>query len=325
MSVDRAFSLKIRRLSLLCAILVVVIHSLTMPIGGSFFQDFVIRSLTQGAVPFFFVVSGFFYYNSFELNWKCATKKLMIRLKTLLIPFFLWVVIALLSAHIFRDRPFPSTWSGLVWDIGFPGFWPHILPPLWYVMMLLYMVILGLPIGFAVRKFGLLFTVACAIWYMLQLRAWVYLHAACFFSLGGWVAMNRDRVRSFFDRLIGRRFAVVVMAAMALACFRVIPIRSAVAGSVYYCAVVEILYALLFAVSIWKGYEYLSCNGLPARCIDWMSQYTFFIYCSHYLFVVAPINICMGKAFFMFGCSLAVAVLTKRFLPRGYSVLTGGR
>lgn len=100
MGTPSATSNKISKLSLIYACFVVYIHCKPEGEIGSFtwwFCTFFNRGICTLAVPFFFTVSGFFLTkHAYDNNWwKCEISK---RVKTLLIPYFLWSILYFLYA-----------------------------------------------------------------------------------------------------------------------------------------------------------------------------------------------------------------------------------
>ena len=74
-------------------------------------------------MPIFFFISGYFTYKVLE-NGELVMPKLIVRVKQLLIPFFvmstLWIYY---FPHSGLQSPFVSTWEGLYTNIGKNGYW----------------------------------------------------------------------------------------------------------------------------------------------------------------------------------------------------------
>lgn len=169
------------RFPLIC--LVVCIHSsvaeeYSYPDSSAVLENFVCSSLTSGAVPAFFFISGFLFFRN-GLTLESYKTKLKSRFHSLLIPYILWTLIAfaILSIkylpvfeHYFRnlhiipydirlflmsfvDRPLPQ---GVV-----SGHTP-LLYPLWYVRDLMVLVILS-PVIYSLRKYAIWFVVILSV------------------------------------------------------------------------------------------------------------------------------------------------------------------
>ena len=154
--VSAGTSQKIKNMSVICAMFVVTIHiawpkEVICPTW--FINELVARGIACIAVPFFFVVSGFFLAAHFDERgwWARETKK---RIRSLVVPFFVWSILAILAtaplniiSDIIAHRPFGTflpisngRWLGtLGLDLGgSPGYYP-----LWYVRCLFFFVLLS--------------------------------------------------------------------------------------------------------------------------------------------------------------------------------------
>ena len=95
---------KIAIFSFVCAALVVQLHigllgAVELSFGGKLIREIVTHGLCQIAVPFFFVVSGYFLSRHFdEVGW--YRRELFKRLRSLAVPYLFWSIVV--TAAIFR-------------------------------------------------------------------------------------------------------------------------------------------------------------------------------------------------------------------------------
>ena len=166
MYTDTTFSLKVSRLSFFAMLAVMFIHSSDIIGGGdvvtreTVLLHFVGSSLTSWAVPFFFVVSGFFFWRSRDrwgnglVAWKMTLLK---KARTLLVPYLFWCAIGAVcvlplvvcSNHVAGRALFERTFirsgtlSGSLIDCLGVGGVPIGNVPLWYVRALLSIFVLS--------------------------------------------------------------------------------------------------------------------------------------------------------------------------------------
>ena len=147
----KTISEKLKIFSFIATIFVVYRHSLNyLAFFGSssaegyngFVQDG-FMSLTQIAVPYFFLVSGYFFFkkNYYE-DWNIRNigesawvKMIIVKCRTLLVPFVFWNVIGLLLLIITRQQYsfsiqslFNSEWYGPLWYVRDLMFMMSIVP-----------------------------------------------------------------------------------------------------------------------------------------------------------------------------------------------------
>ena len=168
-------SQKIKNMSLLCAAYVVAIH-MGLPGGRETSTWLVHQILVEGfartAVPFFFVVSGFFLSAHFSEEgwWWREVKK---RISSLVVPFFIWSLIAVIIsvpssivADLIAHRPFGTSiymfhetnWLRIV---GIDLTDVPILGALWYVRCLFFFVLLSPFILFLLSKLRIGWLILC--------------------------------------------------------------------------------------------------------------------------------------------------------------------
>lgn len=159
-------SIKIANMGVLCACMVVAIH---IPWGGDerivmwWFEEVMVKGFAKIAVPFFFLVSGFFLAaHRGEQGWYgSALRK---RVTTLLVPYLAWEGIDIVITIVFRSvaaihsggsvaasiRALPSLGLMLGFDLcAYPS-----LHPLWYVRCLMLFVVASWIISWCIDHIG---------------------------------------------------------------------------------------------------------------------------------------------------------------------------
>ena len=359
--VDKVLSRKVTALSFVAMVCVVMIHSHAIGTHENpkpwcvFVQALLMRTATDWAVPFFFVVSGFFFaaLNLEKLSISWYGKLLGKKLRTLLVPYVLWTLIGtvfsmslvVVNNHIMHHGLFERTFMAA------DGFWGRIDSlfgvtrggpsgnlALWYVRSLLMLFALS-PLLAVVSKIhkAALFVVG------LLLALTVPEVSIKFLSLKlgsvGWfcVGMGVSQLALETRRMPNLLFAFAGVGWCALS------VLGAMERAGWFSTTRTLAYVMPFAalsgILFWWGlYDRLSClrrGDLPG----WFKM-TFWVYCLHGVvtcWILAPTQYLLGKSEWVamlasclsvFGSivfSLATGQLVKHYFPKVYVVLSGGR
>jgi peptidoglycan/LPS O-acetylase OafA/YrhL len=102
MEITPELSKKIKFLRLPLIIGIVAYHSPTMSVGyaDAFFQNFMANAWGGSCVHFFFILSGFLFFQNFNLSLNSYLEKLKSRFRTLLVPYLFWNLVVLAIAII---------------------------------------------------------------------------------------------------------------------------------------------------------------------------------------------------------------------------------
>ena len=202
-------------------ILVVLIHAypcLESRVGEAFynaeifscFAYFISQIVSRIAVPLFFVISGFLYFFNIEqkMTWNVYLSKTQKRVRTLLIPYLIWNIVALFiygSAHVLginmgADVSMES-WGIREWLVCFldtsyiKGNNSHfpINYPLWFMRDLILLVLVSPLIYCAIKYVRWLFIVVLGtLWFIgLELFYIAGVSTLLFFSIGAWLAIEQ--------------------------------------------------------------------------------------------------------------------------------------
>lgn len=171
-------------------------------------------TICQVAVPSFFLISGFLFFNNLnDWNWKVWKGKMYRRIFTLLIPYLLWNCIRLCfnvtitGYHIFHRQGIDPAWLWLKEQITPLMFWAMdntkcpIHTPFWFIRDLIIMVCIS-PLFFLIMKkrvAGLLTLSCMCIIYCLQLMPMqpaesfpgFSITAMLFFGVGAYLSIHK--------------------------------------------------------------------------------------------------------------------------------------
>lgn len=179
-------TISIIRFSLICG--VVFIHSQYNIISESFIQTFLGEMVGRIAVPLFFCISGFLFFYKYTNNIEVYKSKIKKRIKSLLIPYFLWNTIAfLIYTLIYRTMEWGQFFSSYLAVEGKGGTSPAD-GPLWFIRNLFFVSLFS-PIIYSIitNKIVKLLIPLFILFWILHLpftQTGIYI-AFTFFSLGG--------------------------------------------------------------------------------------------------------------------------------------------
>lgn len=338
MEIDRYISQKIANMSAVCAILVVFVHTPVLKSSGSFFYRSMVRFLPNGlseiAVPFFFLISGFFVVAHYpQSGWyKAAVLK---RLKTLLIPYVIlnivWLVygICVNSALGFAHHDICDILT-YIRALGLDLMVTPQVGPLWYVRsLILFLPVVPLLVSvmrqsrFSWLLLGVLFLLYGIVDFLKPYLPFgsgfwsfgVSLKGLAYFGLGIWLCVGRHYLA--VPTAVNLRMGVPLIL-VGLVVMECLPIR--------------FLGVALALVGIW--------SVVPTWAFpSWLVRNTFALYVFHDM-VFAHLKVLIGHGRFSFvysipgfiimaiisvGISIVGSEVLRRKTPRLTRLLLGGR
>ncbi|RZK71485.1 MAG: hypothetical protein EOO85_20005, partial [Pedobacter sp.] len=170
---NQYLSLKIKYISFVLMILVVILHAYNLNqydnresfLGFSEFVQVLFGSgIASVAVPLFFLISGYLFFFSFDTESKPFGEKIIRRFHTLVIPYLITSLWGLFVFFALQSLPYSSGYfnSGLIRDFSFNQlistlFLHPMSYPLWFIKDLFVMTILSPVIFYGIRFLKLTF------------------------------------------------------------------------------------------------------------------------------------------------------------------------
>lgn len=342
-------SKKISVLSFLAMIGVVMIHSNTLgtmlnAAGWNIvIQKILTRTFTAWAVPFFFVVSGFWFARGRYIQENGEYRKLILKkMKTLLVPYLIWAVVGsaiviplfVFNNHVNHMPLFDRTF------LGAPGVWPKIDKlfgvtangpignlALWYVRTLLILFMAAPFWKFLYRSLGKMLAVFAIALSLLVPEVWVPYVSIKLGSIG-WFLFGIGVSQWFAEE---RKMPLPVVWAVGLGWTAL-----SVASAVGY-AVVPSMIPLCGIVFMWGAYDLVVKGDIE------MPRYmkkSFWVYCLHGSmigYLLAGIPYVVGKTdastlvttivspVIAIVVCLVAARLCERVSSKVFALLSGGR
>lgn len=312
MKISEYTSRKIARLSFVCAILVVYLHSyskgLSASMSGSFVwwvQDLVSQGISRAAVPFFFVVSGFLLFKDFpEGGGAWWLGKLRKRLRTLCVPYFAWSLLGLLSTFVLTRFASTQIYS---YDVTSPMWWLEVLgittPPkfmfhLWFVKAIFLFAVFSpliAAIVFRLPKTALLLLFLSAVFRFRELGDWpsnlMFFVIGILATRGEYLATKNTKEHKVFVAFVAKNNIVAVVW-LVLVYLKVLMTRLGfvdIYGAIRLSDMFEISLMVpinMFGVAaFWIGYDNLIGRGagFSGKLCDRIAPFAFFVYCSHWM------------------------------------------
>lgn len=326
-----------------------MLHSYNIPndnYGNSFVffvENFFTNGVCRSAVPMFFLISGYLFFQNFEISFIGYINKVKRRIKSLVIPFLIWsgffVSIAFLSSMFKFNLINRSVLS--INDFFVILVLSPIPYQLWFIRDLFIIVLLSPVIYFFVRYFSYLFL---PLLFIIWLPNWQIFYiidneSFLFFSLGTFFGLF---AKSTALRIYNKRmpFFISICLWITFLLLKHIPSGVGVISPLYLRRFSEIM----GIVSIWVGYD-LAINSkkkIPlniCKLIFMFRCYSFFIFLSHepimtmlkkialyfYKFDLYLLFLYFTVPLFTIYFCIGLAANTLEKFPKVYLVLTGNR
>lgn len=301
--------------------------------------------IVETCVPFFFMISGYLFFRTYEsTKWK---EKLKSRVKTLFVPYLIWnVFYAIVMVSLFKMGLITNMQNVKSLSGGVISCLNSEFSPLWFVKYLMVFVCISPLVYFVLRKkiLGFLFIAFLLVvnaynYYSGSMQVplnvnannWImFIYQYIFFAIGSFSALC---LKSEIEKpsLKKSRFGVIIIfTLMAIYWLYIKQFGDVVTNHTF---------RWLWCISIWFAFDMLP--NIKVR--PWM-KYSFFIYCSHLIFVMCVQGVSnivyskMGvlKPIFQISeylwlvplsiyCLIKIGDALKRYQPLLWGYITGSR
>lgn len=331
--INKQLSNKIKIASFLCTIMVLYRHSLNYlaffnswtGIGISKRIEDMMSILTEIAVPFFFIISGYFFLNHSYYTKNAYKSMLIKKIKTLVLPFFIWNIVGAFFLLAIDPTKIGNSITSCLMNI-LQSKW---YGPLWYVRDLIIM----------------MFFIPLYNWIFIYNRKWLYLivwistffiwqpvsssvlsSEGIFFFLIGGIISKYDNVLS------------VKIPTKSLFLIWAIWISTSVTIMSSTNIYLHKLNILIGIIVFWSTIDYL--NKTINRKLLLYAEFTFFLYVMH-AYIMKAIKQGIGALFFGNDIAALITYITlplltitiicylgkfwKALSPKSYKIAIGGR
>ena len=288
--IEKEISNKFKVLSVLAILLVVIIHSnnvipiendnYTFATFNYNFQNLLTQGIARIAVPIFFIISGYYFFERINKNdFKTLAKK---KIFTLVIPYIFWNFVVL-SLYFFIDYSYlPKT--NITNNITLLQYIKMITiqpinGPLWFIRDLLFLMILGPIINFVLKgKYIKEFMFILFFLWILNLGEGTGQKAEplFFFSLGGFIAFSNKKYLFIGNNTL--KFLIFILY------FILLGIHTKYLNYYNYFEFV-LLHKLIILLGIFTFWFLIDFLKTGKEKILLLSKYSFLIYVIHYALV----------------------------------------
>ena len=337
---------RIQLISFVLAVFIIIRHNSSLanyeaPVAQLIYDTFK-YSITEVAVPLFFLISGFNFFNGFSIS--IQKRKFKSRIKSLLIPYLTWntlycvfcIITSLFFSQYFIGRTaFTITPLNVIWGCVFhQGCNSHF----WFVFDLMICVVLNPIIYYILRNkiagfsfLAILFVAIFGFGLKLPINVFYRTDAFLYYYIGAFLGLHfntffiNDRPWKSGNNALYFIIGILCMCSSGLL---LIPVLH---------GAIKCIIILISAYGFWKVSAI--CRFVPFR---WLPQggTVFLFYAAHgiiqpmtvkLLYLILPKNNWMAGINFIFAVTITMLscillrYITKRFLPPIDKVLTGWR
>ncbi len=357
---EKLISKKITIISLLSMIMVIYIHSYNivnsdvklffqpenaLSTFNVFLQNLISFGIAKVAVPIFFIISGFLFFNNFSM--KTYKQKVLKRYYTLFIPYIFWSFLAVFIYFILQSIPGTHNFfkNTLIVNYTLPQLtditWvnPRNIP-LWFLRDLMFLIVLSPIIFYFVRNHTkLYFILIIFLWFFIEQQpapfSYYKVEPVFFFSLGAYISLINKNLLSI--KINNKGLVWLFMFYFVLLFTKTALITLHTSNS-------EIMILWLHKFSILFGIiifwflldRYLTEN----RYLMFLSKFTFLYFVFHEpalmilqkgLYAIlgktifVSINLYIFLPIFMIFFLTILGIVMKKYMPKTINILTGNR
>ena len=357
---NKYLSDKLRIISLISMILVVILHSYNITIkfnsGNMNFnseynvliQYFFSQGITRIAVPIFFFISGYLFFLNFKGTLNEYSLKLRKRTKSLLLPYLIWSIWGL--TFYFVLQLFPQSRNFFTKDliasysfgkIIYTLFLDPISYQLWFVRDLMVLVIFS-PLIYWLTKYlkALPIILLFIIWLgFFEFNFVIFTNESIFFySMGAYFALFKG---DYLLKKFSQKYYWIFTFLWLLLVFIKTILNHQHPDQMDFILLLHKISIMLGLMALWSIYDLFMVNKThPNKTIFDLSFYSFFLYAFHepvltivrkgLFYITGPSEIISIANYFLSPTitiiiSIVLAGLIKRNIPGFYSLITGGR
>ena len=323
---------------------------------GAMLQFFISNGLVRFGVPLFFCFSGYLFFCNWDFKWKEYLQKIGKRIRTLVIPYLIWTILAgglLYSVYrvvgverysIVKEKVGALLeYDPLTWLLSSPAF------QLWYVLDLLKLVIISPVIYWLLKKCKLLPVIIFGVFWVFELTFFINCEGLLFFTLGSYLAINKVKILGMEElqdntkNMKGYKINTYLLTILWIGGCFIYALISATMGNFLYTPYILLLLYKVNVITglcaVWKQYDLKAGQWQEKKWVKAMVSCTVFVYMAHEPLLHLLTDILLEKFMYngvhtlvYFGLPLLIiagciglGLGIKKVCPKVYGVLVGGR
>ena len=322
---DKEFSQSLDLLRFPLALMVVVVHVFSwrsnIETGWDHLDTFrmvnyarciIKATLADTRVPLYFFMAGYFFFKISTFSTKVYIRKLRNRVHSLLIPYILWIVIAIVIvvitftpqiSLIHNDRDLHNlnisissilncfwNYDGSLIGKSVTNYGYPLVTPLWFVRDLMIVVVTTPLLYICLKHVGKLLLVALGLlWYLYPNSSNMFAHgltvAYFFFSLGGYICIEKVNIILFFRKQKYLLYVIYISCSVYLFMHLLPYIDSHYSGGQSFTGVAGCIYKLMTPIGI-LCFLSVADQIVMSKIIKpskFLAKISFFIYAGHAL------------------------------------------
>ena len=325
------------------------------PNPGTMLQFFISNGLVRFGVPIFFAFSGYLFFVSFEFSWKGYLTKVLKRIRTLVLPYFIWTALAggllywvyleggLYKYSIVYERVGIVLLNGVQeWILNSPAF------QLWYILDLFKLVLISPLIYFLVKKCKVIPVIVFTVLWALEISFVINCEGLLFFTLGSYLAVNKiklpgmESLENEIHKTKYKNITTLFTVLWVAGCFFYSLMSGTLGNTPYISYILWALYkvnVITGLIAVWRLYDVTCGKWQDKKPVKAAVASTVFVYFAHEPLLHLLTDVLLNKwkfngehtlAYFMLSLGLIVifilvGTLLRKICPKVYAFLTGGR
>lgn len=330
---------KIRNINFICTLLIALLHANTIMLLSeqeSFIhhmENMVANGVCRIAVPYFFLIAGYLFFHRFRKGffWEVYIRQVAKRCWTLAVPYLL---VVLLFWGVLYVLKLISWFNNITLDVSFPGIMKYVFVSprysyqMWFVRDLFILCVLSPTLYFLLARYkagSVALLGILAIGFIIRPEFFLFQSVSlAYFALGAFMQLHGNLARSV---AFSKVYRLALIGGWLILCWPFIPWGR--------FTFIRDIFGIL---AVWFCYDLVSLAIVIK--ITKFTQYSFFLYLFHEPFLtlvkttlwhIIPRSDSTAVLLYAVAFAvvlpilLAMAYITRKFLPKLYQLVCGGR